>query len=183
MSDSDRRLPWLRAGLLPEEESAALGRAAHLLRTARQALIFAECPNGWRPFFELNLALGMLPDRRVRVAELDAPSWEELVYSPPPSEDNAVVWLVRVGGGEGFARVFAALNLRRDEVMVPGRRVWVWVESNDLERVVQFAPDLWRYRTLSISLHPNLIEDAGLPSPLPGIAWPWSWRTPGSQPP
>lgn len=86
------------------------------------------------------------------------------------------MWILRGASGEGFSRVFSALNLRRDELLVAGRRLWAWTEPGDLERVVHAAPDLWRYRTQTLVLRPNLTEDAGLPTPVPAIAWPWSWR-------
>lgn len=167
-------LPGLRPGLLPPEDEAALAGVVHTLLRSQRALVLAECPPHWRTCFELVLAIALASGRTLRLsgpAQRFAPSWQEYL-GPPPAPDNEEVWMLRPDPIPGLLPLLATLNRRRDELVVPGRRTWLWLEPQDLERVARFAPDLWRYRTTTLTLRPSVLEDLPLPVPVPAIAWP-----------
>lgn len=152
------------AGLafLNPADRPVFARMVHRLRSARQALLFAECLPASRPALELVLALGLLPERRIQAIEPGAPGWGDFLGGSLDLSDA----VVRIAGldGDGFDETARALNLARDTCFRPGVRALVWVMAGGLERLPWLAPDLWRYRSAAHRLRTQ---------PLALVPFPW----------
>jgi hypothetical protein len=153
------------------EDPDAYWRLVRRVARADMALALVECPGRWQPVLELGLALGLLPDRALRVVEQGGSEWEPLLRGLIRCEADEVI-LVRGLRSEALEGALTALNLARDDFMEPGARIWLWLPEGALARLPPLAPDLWRFRHSSLVLRPPLAAELTLPLPVPGLPWP-----------
>lgn len=170
-------------GLAFLEDSGPLLRVVHRLRSCGQAVVLAECAPKWRPLAEFVLALGLLPNRSVRVLEVGSSDYGAFLRGQVAREvEREVVHLVRGIRPDSELPAVTALNFARDAIIRPGARLWVWLPSGGLGRFPVHAPDLWRFRTDTLDLRSPVIADVTVPTPIPGLRARWSWTREAEEP-
>lgn len=161
---------------LDEDSRETLQMILMRLATGGQELVFATCAPCWRSRVELAIALMAAPTRIVRVIQPRDQGWAHFLAGTDP-EGLAPLWVVRGCTADMLERSAHAMNLARDTMMQPGRRVWVWLLPTEAAIFLRQIPDLWRYRTAAPVLRVPSPRQLRLPTPLPKLIAPRGGET------